>query len=161
VSYDDNHHHKSFLGSLFGTIISIVLWYYFIKIIINVVVFLFEILVKISEFIFQILIETSKVLYAATRDYIKRKQQEKNNIVEIQSLHIPLASKSSTKKNFISEESTNEFRAKYPFVMVNVHPLLRTQFINECEWLENKIGHFPSEADQIAILNSLDKVNEQ
>lgn len=160
MSNDDNHHHKSFLGSLFGAIISIVLWYYFIKIIINVIVFLFEIIAKVSEFILQILIETSKFLYAATSDYIKQKQQEKNKLVEMQSMHIPLASEISNKKNFIYEESTNEFRAKFPFVKVNVHPLLRTQFINECKWLENKIGHFPSESDQIAILNSLDRVNE-
>jgi hypothetical protein len=54
---------------------------------------------------------------------------------------------------------TSEFHAKYPFVMVHVNPSLQTQFIHECEWFERRLGHFPSESDQIAILKSLEKAS--
>ena len=34
---------------------------------------------------------------------------------------------------------------------------VRIAFINECKWLENKIGHFPSEEEQIEILRTISK----
>ena len=68
--------------------------------------------------------------------------------------------KLNTNYNEVFHQSTSEFRAKYPFVMVDVHPLQQSQFIIECEWLQSKIGHFPSEADQQAILKSLGNVAE-
>jgi hypothetical protein len=58
-------------------------------------------------------------------------------------------------KEFLSEKAFEDFRAKHPFVMVDVDPSLRMQFIEECTWLEKKIGHFPSEKEQLEILNSL------
>jgi hypothetical protein len=58
-------------------------------------------------------------------------------------------------KEYLSEKAFEEFRAKNPFVMVDVDPSLRMQFIEECAWLEKKIGHFPSEKEQLEILNSL------
>jgi len=58
-------------------------------------------------------------------------------------------------KDFLSEKAFEEFRAKHPFVMVDVDPSLRMQFIEECTWLEKKIGTFPSENEQLEILNSL------
>jgi hypothetical protein len=39
--------------------------------------------------------------------------------------------------------------------MVDVDPSLRMQFIQECSWLEKKLGNFPSEKEQLEILNSL------
>jgi hypothetical protein len=58
-------------------------------------------------------------------------------------------------KDFLSEKAFEEFRAKNPFVMVDVDPSLRMQFIQECSWLEKKLGNFPSEKEQLEILNSL------
>jgi hypothetical protein len=58
-------------------------------------------------------------------------------------------------KEFLSEKAFEEFRAKNPFVMVDVDPSLRMQFIQECFWLEKKLGNFPSEKEQLEILNSL------
>ena len=57
--------------------------------------------------------------------------------------------------DFLSQKALEEFSSKYPFVKVSVDPSLRMQFIEECTWLEKKIGNFPSEKEQLEILNSL------
>ena len=59
--------------------------------------------------------------------------------------------------NFESNEAWDEFQAKYPFVMIYVRPDIRNSFINECLWLEKKIGNFPTMSEQESILKSLDE----
>ena len=119
---------------------------------------------------------STKFLYRTTSEYI-RKQKLNSTHVDITNFE-PTTVTTSNKKlrnpllidetktnlnpqineNFNYAQSTTEFRAKFPFVMVYVPLLQQTQFINECEWLQKKIGHFPSEADQRAILKSLGNV---
>ena len=51
----------------------------------------------------------------------------------------------------------DDFRSKNPFVKIDVPPLLFNQFIQECNWLEEKTKIFPDKENQIAILKSLIK----
>lgn len=60
-------------------------------------------------------------------------------------------------ENILDDDETIKFKAKYPFVKVQVPLKVRMAFINECKWLENKIGHFPSEEEQIEILRTISK----
>jgi len=55
------------------------------------------------------------------------------------------------------DEGLEEFKAAYPFVMVYVEPSLRKRFIEECLWLQGKIGEFPPKTEQIRILESIRK----
>jgi hypothetical protein len=66
-----------------------------------------------------------------------------------------LSDKGASRITDLLDSSLNEFKAKYPFVVVEVDSSLRTTFIKECEWLEKKLGYFPTEVDQLAILKSL------
>jgi hypothetical protein len=69
----------------------------------------------------------------------------------------------NTKDEFDSDEFRNIFQAKYPFVSIYVPPSKRSDFIKECDWLKEKVGHFPSKSEQMSILESLsyeDKKNE-
>lgn len=62
-----------------------------------------------------------------------------------------------SKEEYSDSRATEDFRAKNPFVMIEVPPSMRNAFIKECIWLENKIGNFPSEEEQKNILQSLMK----
>jgi hypothetical protein len=56
---------------------------------------------------------------------------------------------------FIFSESTNEFKTKYPFVMIHVDQSLRSEFIKECLWLQSKVGYFPDQLQQVEILENI------
>lgn len=178
MSYNEDNHHKSIIGSLISGLIAIVFWYYFIKILIKLLSFLFEIFIEISKFIIELSIKVTKYLYQLTTQYIQ-KRKLKSTYLDSNSLATtsPISSNDRLRNPFLSykpntkidtpstkkfdySQSITDFRAKHPFVMVDVHPLKQTQFISECDWLQKKIGHFPSEADQQAILKSLGNVTE-
>jgi hypothetical protein len=50
-----------------------------------------------------------------------------------------------------------DFRSKNPFVKIDVPPSLFNQFIQECNWLEEKTKIFPDKENQVEILKSLIK----
>ena len=79
---------------------------------------------------------------------------EKKEIIYFENNEVILKQKISTNE-FESEEYKNIFKAKYPFVSIYVPLNKQYQFIKECEWLEKKLGHFPSELEQLSILKSL------
>ena len=51
--------------------------------------------------------------------------------------------------------SREEFRARNPFVKIDVPSVHFDRFLAECKWLEGRTGNFPSKEDQVAILNEL------
>lgn len=61
---------------------------------------------------------------------------------------------------FSNEIVDNDFRAKHPFVQFNIPLNIREQFIQECQWLESKLGHFPSYDEQKTILIELGAIEE-
>ncbi len=48
-----------------------------------------------------------------------------------------------------------EFRSQHQFIAVDVYPEYFTSFLNECEWLEKKVGRTPNRDDQLSILKSI------
>lgn len=177
MSYDNDHRHGSFLGSLIHAVIELVFWFYFLKFLFIAVIFLFKIFIKSSKFIVKCMMSFAKFMYCLTRKYIN---DTKPNVHQTDAAITKISSDSlkntyknpfsnyaprvhietNVNRNFANEKSTTDFRAKYPFVMFDIHPIQQTQFITECEWLQNKTGYFPSEADQQAILRSLGKVSQ-
>jgi hypothetical protein len=55
-----------------------------------------------------------------------------------------------------TDNTWEDFQSKNPFVKVYVKPHQREEFLNECQWLEKKLGNFPSETEQISIIKSLE-----
>jgi len=75
--------------------------------------------------------------------------------LEANTLKTDINNNDDSENEFASELSWLSFLAKYPMVIIYVKPSLRELFINECLWLENKIGHFPNEKEQSHILRSI------
>lgn len=88
--------------------------------------------------------------YFLTREIFREFKNKSSN-----SLNTTQRKRTTQIHKFSNLELLNDFRARYPFVMVDVPLELRENFINECSWLQDRIGKFPSESDQIAILKSL------
>ena len=55
-----------------------------------------------------------------------------------------------------TDNTWEDFQSKNPFVKVYVKPHQREEFLNDCQWLEKKLGHFPSETEQVSIIKSLE-----
>ena len=179
MSYRDDDKNGNLLGALITLIFQIVFIYYLFKFL----VYVLELTIKLLEITFEFLSKLIVFLYKLSSNYIKKKLQSNSinsNDLDSKSNNFSSTSKTSKhlikngvhwndgrlldainhppqvkpKRNFVYDKETYAFKAKYPFVVVDVDPIYRSQFIKECEWLEKKLGYFPSEADQIAILNS-------
>lgn len=83
---------------------------------------------------------------------------ETNFQVELKSLDQSKDSRAFfSNEEYSDSRATEDFKAKNPFVMIEVPPSMRDAFIKECIWLEKKMGNFPSQEEQINILQSLMK----
>jgi predicted membrane protein len=92
--------------------------------------------------------------------YKEMKEQKKKSVIKDTTYDTNEFTAQSPQKlkSFLKQsQSTDEFRAKYPFVQVDVSDELRELFIKECLWLESKTGVFPSELEQTEIMKSLNQ----
>jgi hypothetical protein len=64
-------------------------------------------------------------------------------------------SSGSMHQHLADSRSIEDFRAKYPFVKIDVPASSRPNFIGQCLLLENKTGHFPSRNKQEEILRKV------
>jgi len=103
----------------------------------------------------------SIIFFTFKRLFLK-KQNPKTDELSNPLKRIFLQSKEETNSHSTSTEKSeqdlvliNEFRSKHPFVKVDVPPQFFNQFLQECSWLEDKLGSPPDKVSQESILESI------
>ena len=114
-----------------------------------------------------IFIEATRYLYNLTKTQIQRQSNSKNTVNgisyhrSINTTNAPTTLEQPNKSGSLTADELKEiedFRARHPFIKVNVPPISFSAFIQEYEWLENRIGKPPTYEDQISILKSINNM---